>query len=67
MSKYEKIARRYMELRGLNPDEIGLVPCPDGMQGCCVAHYGPQWTIYAEMAKDRELWERASVQQEVTP
>lgn len=56
---YEDAAKRYCEIRGLNPMETGLVPCPDGKPGCCVAHFGPAYLRYIEQAKDIDAWYRA--------
>ena len=39
----EAITREFCKARGVDPDARQLVPCPDGLVGCCVAHYGPAW------------------------
>lgn len=59
IEKYEMIARRYLELSGQDPEEITLVPCPDGIDGCLVAHYGYKWRAYVDMARDAERWKKA--------
>ena len=53
---YERLARKYLEAQGLDPDEHVQVQCPDGDMGCCVMHWGPRWLNYVGKAKEQELW-----------
>jgi len=46
VDELEMIARRFCEALREDPDQQAMIPCPDGMPGCCVAHYGPRWRSY---------------------
>jgi hypothetical protein len=58
MDKYEELAKRHCEIRGLDPYSLVTISCPDGHPGCLVAHYGPLWMNYVEEAKAQEAWRR---------
>lgn len=48
----ESIVRAFCVKRGIDPDAPGMIPCPDGQPGCCVAHYGPAWKRYESIVRD---------------
>lgn len=56
MNRFEQIARKFCELRGIDPNEQFLVPCPDNKPGCLVCHYGPRWKQFESMAHDQLAW-----------
>lgn len=58
MNKLERLARLYCEEVGANPDDMVLIPCPDGIQGCCVAHYGPAWKTVIPALQDHLAWQK---------